>query len=55
MLETGNAVTPLDLEVFDTYARSLKLGSLKTVNERYPQGSIPTWNDFAPHPRFDAF
>jgi putative CocE/NonD family hydrolase len=39
----------------DTYDWYLKLGSLKHVNERYLHGGIPSWNDFAAHPNFDAF
>jgi uncharacterized protein len=39
----------------DTYNWYLKLGSLANVNPKYLQGKIPTWNDFAGHPNWDAF
>ncbi|WP_396224217.1 CocE/NonD family hydrolase [Gemmatimonas sp.] len=55
MMETGKDVKQFNMDAFDTYEWYLKLGSLKTVNEKYLKGSIPTWNDFAQHPNFDAF
>jgi predicted acyl esterase len=55
MMETGKDVKQFDMDAFDTYEWYLRLGSLKTVNERLLEGSIPTWNDFAQHPNFDAF
>ena len=39
-------------DLFDWY---LKLGSLKNVNEKYYKGRLPSWNDFAKHPDYDAF
>jgi putative CocE/NonD family hydrolase len=39
----------------DTYAWYLKLGSLAHVNEKYLKGKIPSWNNFATHPNWDAF
>jgi uncharacterized protein len=55
MMESGKDVKQFDMDAFDTYEWYLRLGSLKTVNERYLKGSIPTWNDFVQHPNFDAF
>ena len=40
---------------FDLYDWYLKLGSLKNVNAKYFHGKIPTWNNFAAHPNYDAF
>jgi putative CocE/NonD family hydrolase len=39
----------------DTYSWYLKLGSLAHVNEKYLHGTIPSWNNFATHPNWDAF
>jgi len=39
-------------DLFDWY---LKLGSLKNVNSKYFHDKIPTWNNFAEHPNYDAF
>jgi putative CocE/NonD family hydrolase len=39
----------------DTYSWYLKLGSLAHINEKYLHGTIPTWNNFATHPNWDAF
>ena len=40
---------------FDLFDWYLKLGSLKNVNEKYYKGRLPSWNDFASHPNYDAF
>ena len=40
---------------FDLYDWYLKLGSLKNVNEKYYKKRLPSWNDFAAHPDYDAF
>ncbi len=40
---------------FDLYDWYLKLGSLKNVNDKYFHNRIPTWNNFAKHPDYDAF
>ena len=39
----------------DTYDWYLKLGPLANVNRQYFREKIPTWNDFATHPDYDAF
>ena len=39
-------------DLFDWY---LKLGSLKNVNEKYFKNKLPSWNNFANHPDYDAF
>lgn len=55
MMESGKDVQQFSMDTYDTYQWYLKLGSLKTVNETFLKGRIPTWNDFAQHPNFDAF
>ncbi|MEO5894058.1 MAG: CocE/NonD family hydrolase [Ferruginibacter sp.] len=40
---------------FDLYDWYLKLGPLKNVNEKYFKNRLPSWNDFAKHPNYDAF
>ncbi len=55
MMESGKDVKQFDMDAFDTYEWYLRLGSLKTVNDKLLKGSIPTWNDFAQHPNFDSF
>jgi hypothetical protein len=39
----------------DTYDWYLNLGPLANVNRQYFREKIPTWNDFATHPDYDAF
>jgi uncharacterized protein len=51
--KTANSDYPFpQYDLFDWY---LRLGSLKNVNELYYHGRLPSWNDFAKHPSFDAF
>jgi uncharacterized protein len=40
---------------FDLYSWYLKLGPLKNVNEKLYKNKLPSWNDFASHPNYDAF
>jgi Predicted acyl esterases len=40
---------------YDLYDWYLNLGPLKNVNEKYFHNELPTWNDFAQHPNYDAF
>ncbi len=40
---------------FDLYDWYLQLGALKNVNEKYFHRKLPTWNEFAEHPNYDAF
>lgn len=54
MMETNKEVTSFKFDKPDLYDWYLKLGSLAHVKERLP-GKIPTWNDFATHPNYDAF
>jgi putative CocE/NonD family hydrolase len=43
------------IDTYDTYDWYLALGPLATVNAKYFQGKLPTWNDFVNHPDYDAF
>lgn len=40
---------------YDTYEWFLKLGSLKTINDRAFKGKMPTWNRFVNNPNYDEF
>ncbi len=43
-------------DTYDTYEWYLALGPLSNVQSRYLKGrTLPTWNDFAEHPNYDAF
>ncbi len=55
MMESGKDVQQFAMDAFDSYEWYLRLGALKTVNDSLLKGTIPTWNDFAQHPNFDAF
>ena len=55
LMETSKGDLALSRSISPTlYDWYLKLGSLSHVNERL-HGKIPTWNDFAAHPNYDAF
>jgi putative CocE/NonD family hydrolase len=55
MMESSKERTAFQFSDSDTYAWYLKLGSLAHINEQYLHGNIPSWNDFAQHPNYDAF
>lgn len=55
MMESGKDVRQFAMDAHDTYDWYLRLGSLKSVNDSLLKGGIPTWNDFARHPDYDAF
>ncbi len=43
-------------DTYDTYEWYLALGPLSNVQSRYLKDrTLPTWNDFAEHPNYDAF
>ena len=54
-VESGKKSTRFPFPQFDLYRWYLDLGSLKNVNEKYFHNTIPTWNNFAAHPDYDAF
>src|SRR4051812_34947463 len=55
MMETSKEQTQFAFGDTDTYDWYLRLGSLARVNEKYLNGKIPSWNDFANHPNYDEF
>ncbi len=54
-MESGKEINPFKFDSPDLYDWYLTLGSLAHVNERILGGRVPTWNDFASHPNYDAF
>jgi uncharacterized protein len=54
-LESGAGLRDFEFDRYDTYAWYLSLGSLANVNAKLFHGKIPTWNNFASHPDYDAF
>jgi putative CocE/NonD family hydrolase len=55
MMESGKDVKQFAMDAYDTYDWYLRLGSLVNVNAKLLKGAIPTWNDFATRPNYDAF
>ena len=55
MMESGKDVEQFQFDTYDTYQWYLELGSLANVNKKILHGKIPTWNDFATRPDYDAF
>lgn len=55
MMESGKGSAQFPFDRYDTYAWYLALGALGNVNRRLFKGALPTWNDFAAHPDYDAF
>ena len=43
------------IDTYDTYDWYLRLGPLAMANRQYFHERLPTWNDFARHPDYDAF
>ncbi len=54
-MEQGKVSKQFTFDRADTYDWYLALGSLARVNQEVFKGAIPTWNDFAAHPNYDAF
>lgn len=55
MMESGKGSAQFPFDRYDTYAWYLGLGALGNVNRHLFKGGLPTWNDFAAHPDYDAF
>ena len=55
LMESSKERVDFTFDEPDTYSWYLKLGSLAHVNEKYLHGMIPSWNNFATHPNWDAF
>jgi uncharacterized protein len=55
LMETTKENTNFAFDRYDTYQWYLALGPLSNVNAHVLHGRIPTWNDYAAHPDYDAF
>ena len=55
MEEAGKTDSLFPFGMHDLYDWYLQLGPLSNVNKKYFHNHIPTWNDFASHPNYDAF
>lgn len=55
MMESEKVSTSFQFDRNDTFQWYLELGSLANVNPKYLHEKLPTWNDFAAHPNYDAF
>jgi putative CocE/NonD family hydrolase len=55
LMERSKGATPFEFTERDTYTWFLNLGSLANVKAKVLGTSVPTWNDFANHPDWDAF
>lgn len=57
MMESSKEITDAAsvIDRHDTYEWYLELGPLSNVNKKYFFEKIPSWNDFARHPDYDAF
>ena len=55
MEEASKTDTLFPFGDYDTYEWYLKLGPLSNVNKKYFFNKLPSWNDFASHPNYDAF
>ena len=54
-LESSKEDTNFQFDEYDTYEWYLRLGALSNVDAKYFHGKLPTWNNFANHPTYDAF
>ncbi len=54
-MEQGKETKNFPFDRADSYSWYLELGGLSRVNKEIFKGSIPTWNDYALHPDYDAF
>ncbi len=55
LMETSKTNFHFKFDLYDTFEWYLKLGPLSNANEKFFQGSIPSWNDFVAHPNDDEF
>ncbi|NII27141.1 CocE/NonD family hydrolase [Pseudoflavitalea sp. X16] len=55
MEEAGKTDSLFPFGMHDLYDWYLQLGPLSNVNKKHFHNHIPTWNDFASHPNYDAF
>jgi len=54
-LESSKEDTDFKFDKYDTYEWYLRLGPLSNADAKYFHGKLPTWNNFASHPTYDAF
>jgi hypothetical protein len=54
-LESSKEDTDFKFDNYDTYEWYLRLGALANADAKYFHGKLPTWNNFASHPTYDAF
>jgi len=54
LLETGKTNSNFAFDRGDMFDFYLALGPLSNADKRYFHGKMPTWNDFATHPNYDA-
>jgi putative CocE/NonD family hydrolase len=54
-LESSREDQDFKFDRYDTYEWYLRLGALANADARYFHGKLPTWNNFANHPTYDAF
>jgi putative CocE/NonD family hydrolase len=54
-LESSKEDTDFKFDRYDTYEWYLRLGALSNADAKYFHGKLPTWNNFASHPTYDAF
>ncbi|HEY0005209.1 MAG TPA: CocE/NonD family hydrolase [Pyrinomonadaceae bacterium] len=54
-LESSKEDENFKFDKYDTYEWYLRLGALSNADARYFHGKLPTWNNFASHPTYDAF
>ena len=54
-LESTKEDANFEFDKYDTYEWYLRLGALSNADAKYFHGKLPTWNNFANHPTYDAF
>jgi hypothetical protein len=57
MMESSKEISDVTavIDRFDAYEWYLALGPLSNADSKYFHNRLPTWNDFANHPDYDAF
>ena len=55
LTEASDTNAQFSFDRYDTFDWYLALGALANANARYLHGALPSWNDFATHPNYDAF
>src|SRR2546422_22281 len=55
LMEASETNFHFKFDLYETFEWYLNLGPLANANEKFFQGSIPSWNDFVAHPNDDEF